>query len=85
LPIWERQGGAVPESDFRSAGFDVGEDLADLGVHAARFLDPDVDNVDQFEGAGAAQVAERLFLPGGRTHVRYIPRHIPLLTSPRRQ
>jgi hypothetical protein len=28
----EREGGAVPAGRFRSAGFDFGEDLAELGV-----------------------------------------------------
>jgi hypothetical protein len=28
----EREGGAVPTGRFRSAGFDSGEDLAELGV-----------------------------------------------------
>jgi hypothetical protein len=46
----EREGGAVPEGRFRCAGFDCGEDLAELGVSAARFPDPDGEAADQLEG-----------------------------------
>jgi hypothetical protein len=56
----EREGGAVPEGRLRTPQDSTSARIWPTSASKRRgFLDPDVEAVDQFEGAGVPQVVER--------------------------